>query len=298
MTEEKTKDQNIKLALFPGCSMPTEQYGYELSVREVMPLVGVELVDLEGWSCCGEPMKSVNALMTLYLSARNIALAEKAGLDILAPCAMCHLALSDCMHVLGSDESLKKRINEKLASEDLEYHGSAKLYHVVDLLYDVVGLEKIQGLVKKPLKDLSVATHYGCHLLRPSVIGRPVDSEQPKKMEEIIKICGGSAPFYPEKLDCCGGIVQFNLLESALTKTGQKLKAVKDAEFSCFVDVCPWCHKMFDARQQKAAETVAAKLDVPVLYFTQLLGLALGIDSKKLGLFLNQSPMQKFEEAF
>jgi len=257
-----------KYALFTGCMMSTEQYAYEMSIRESLPILDVELIDVEGFSCCGEPMKSVNQLMALYLSARNIAIAEKNNLDILAPCAMCHLSLSECKHILGNNTEMKDRINGMLADEDLNYKGSIEILHTVDLLHDHIGLETIKKHVKKPLTGLKFATHYGCHLIRPSEIGRPVDSENPTKMEEILKVLGAETEnYYPEKLDCCGGILQINLPESALTKTGQKLKAVQEYGFNGLVDVCPWCHRMYDARQVKAGETVATKLEVPVFYW-------------------------------
>jgi heterodisulfide reductase subunit B len=112
-------------------------------------------------------------------------------------------------------------------------------------------------------------------------------------MENILKAIGAKPVDYPEKLDCCGALLQTNLPESALTKTGQKLVAVQDQGFDAFVDVCPWCHRMFDGKQIKAGETVASKLDVPVIYLTQLIGLAFGIDKNKLGLELNLSPVEK-----
>jgi heterodisulfide reductase subunit B len=285
-----------KYALFTGCMMSTEQYAYEMSVRESLPILDIELVDLEGFSCCGEPMKSVNQLMALYLSARNIAISEKNNLDIFAPCAMCHLSLSECKHLLENNKELMDRINGMLASEDLNYKGSIGILHTVDLLHDHIGLETIKKHVKKPLTGLKFATHYGCHLIRPSEIGRPADSENPTKMEEILKALGAeTVEYYPEKLDCCGGILQINLPESALTKTGQKLKAVQEYGFDGLVDVCPWCHRMYDARQVKAGETVATKLEVPVFYLTQLLGLALGVNKEKLGLDLNLSPVDKID---
>ena len=284
-----------KYALYPGCLMPTEQYAYELSLREVFPLLDVELVDVDGFSCCGEPLKSVNKMMTLYLAARNLAIGEKQGLDLFVPCPMCHFSLSECKHVFKSNNDMKEKINSMLASEDLTYKGTAGLVHTVDLLHDIIGVEEIKNRVKNPLKNLKLATHYGCHLIRPSEIGRPVDSENPQKMERILTALGAETAEYPEKLDCCGALLQINLDESALTKSGQKLKAVQEHGFDGLVDVCPWCHKMFDARQTKAGETVAAKLDLPVLYLTQLLGLALGVKKEKLGLELNLSPVNKLE---
>ena len=283
----------MKYALYPGCVMPTEQYAYEISIREVLPKLGVELIDIEGFSCCGEPLKSVNQMLTLSLSARNIALAEKEGLDIFAPCPMCHLALSESKRILDSDPVMRERVNKFLVDENLVYKGTSNIVHTVDLLHDVIGLEKIKELVKTPLNDLKIASHYGCHTIRPSEIGRPDDSENPEKMDRILEIIGAKPEFYSEKLDCCGGLLNANLPESALTKTGQKLKSVQEQGFDAFVDVCPWCHRQYDAKQTKAGETVAAKLDMPVFYLTQLIGLAFGISSEKLGLNLNQSPVEK-----
>jgi heterodisulfide reductase subunit B len=283
----------MKYALYPGCVMPTEQYAYELSIREVLPKLGVELEDIKGFSCCGEPLKSVNQMLTLSLSARNLAIAEKQGLDIYAPCPMCHLALTECKRILDSDPVMNERVNKLLEEEGLIYTGTANLVDTVELLHDVVGLDKIKALVKKPLKDLKLASHYGCHMIRPSEIGRPDDSENPEKIDRILEILGAKPEYYPEKLDCCGGLLNANLPESALTKTGQKLQKVQEYGFDAFVDTCPWCHRQYDAKQVKAGETVAAKLEMPVFYLTQLLGLAFGVSKDKLGLDLNLSPVDK-----
>ena len=168
-----------KYALYPGCVMPTEQYAYELSIREVFPLLNIELVDVNDFSCCGEPIKSVNQLMTLYLSARNIAIAEKKRLNLFVPCPMCHLALSECKLVMENNADMKNRINHMLDSEDFQYKGSIDIINTVDLLYDHVGVDEIKKNVQKKFDDLKVATHYGCHLIRPSEIGRSDDSENP-----------------------------------------------------------------------------------------------------------------------
>ena len=282
-----------KYALYPGCVMPTEQYAYEMSIREVMPELGIELVDVKDFSCCGEPIKSVNQMMTLTLSARNIAIAEKEGLDIFAPCPMCHMALTDAKRVLDSDPKMNERVNKFLADEGLKYTGNSDVLSILDILHGVVGVDKIKKKVKKQLKDLKVATHYGCHLIRPSEIGRPDDAENPQKMEEILTAIGTKPEYYPEKLDCCGGLLNANLPESALTKTGQKLQRVQEQKFDAFIDTCPWCHRQYDSKQTKAGETVAAKLEVPVLYLTQMIGLSFGISKEKLGLNLNLSPVDK-----
>jgi heterodisulfide reductase subunit B len=273
--------------------MPTEQYAYEMSIREVLPLLDIKLVDLKGFSCCGEPIKSVNQMLSLALSARNIALAEKEGLDIFVPCPMCHLALTESKRILDTDPKMKEKINNFLSEEQLNYAGNVEIINTLDLLHDIVGIENIKELAKKSLKDLKVATHYGCHLIRPSEIGRPDDSENPQKMEHILKAIGVKPLDYPEKLDCCGGLLTTNLPESALTKTGQKLQKVQEQGFDAFIDTCPWCHRQYDSKQKKAGETVAAKLEVPVLYLTQIIGISFGISNDKLGLDLNLSPIEK-----
>ena len=283
----------MKYALYPGCVMPTEQYSYEMSIREVLPKLGVELVDVKDFSCCGEPLKSVNQMLTLCLSARNLAIAEKQGLDIYSPCPMCHLALSECKRILGVDSEMNKKVNKLLEDEGLSYTGTASIVDTVELLHDKIGLDKIKEHVKKPLKDLKIAAHYGCHMIRPSEIGRPDDSENPEKIDRILEILGATPEYYPEKLDCCGGLLNANLPESALTKTGQKLQKVQEYGFDAFVDTCPWCHRQYDSKQVKAGETVAAKLEMPVFYLTQLVGLSFGVSKEKLGLDLNLSPVDK-----
>ena len=206
---------------------------------------------------------------------------------------MCHLALSESKRILDSELAMNEKINKFLADEGLTYTGKVDIVNTLDLLHDIIGVDKIKELVKKPLKELKVATHYGCHLIRPSEIGRPDDSENPQKMEKILKAIGAKPLDYPEKLDCCGGLLTANLPDSALTKTGQKLQKVQEQGFDAFIDICPWCHRQYDSKQTKAGEIVAAKLEVPVFYLTQLLGISFGISKDKLGLDLNLSPVDK-----
>lgn len=283
-----------RYALFPGCLMPTEQYAYELSLRASLPILGIDLVNLPGLSCCGEPMKSVNQTLTLYLSARNLALAEQQHLPFYAPCALCALALHETNLILQKNQEMHARVNEMLKAEGLHYTGTTTIVHTIDLLHDTIGLDTIKKHVKNPLTGMKLAVHYGCHAIRPKELGRPDDSENPQKIEAILKTLGAEPiTHYPQKLDCCGAPLLPNKPETALTKTGQKLQAIQDLQASGVVDVCPWCHKMLDSRQAKAGETVAATLDLPVVYLTQLLGVALGVDKEKLGFTLNLSPVHK-----
>jgi heterodisulfide reductase subunit B len=283
----------MKLAMYPGCFMQTEQYLCEMSLRSILPVLDVELLDLKNLSCCGEPFKSVNQLVTIYLSARNIAIAEQSGLDLFAPCPGCNLSLCECKHVLNNNPEMKERINASLASENLRYEGSITIMQTLELLYDHIGIETIMQHVKRPIKNIKMALHYGCKIIRPSEIGRPVDSENPRKMDEILNAIGIETPDYPERLDCCGATLLSNLPEIPLTKTGQKLKAIQEQGFHAMVTECPWCHKMYDAKQSRAGEAVGTQLHVPVIYLSQLLGIAFGLDPEKLGFRLNLSPVNE-----
>jgi len=281
----------LKLAYFPGCQISTQEFGYELSLRALLPELGVELVDTPGFSCCGMPMRHINLNVSLYLGLRNIAVAEKEGLDLFAPCPQCHLSLAEAKNAVDKNPDLLVQMNEKLATEELEYKGTAALLHTLEVLHSNIDILKEK--VTKPVGKL-VAAHYGCHSIRYSDAGRPDHSESPHKIEDVLEAIGCETKGYPERLNCCGGPWLANEVASGLTKSGQKLKAVADHGFDGLCHVCPWGHRMMDVRQQEAATTVAASFSIPVFYLTQLVGLALGIDEKKLGLHLNQSNTENF----
>ena len=284
----------MKVAVYWGCLIPTIQYSYEMSVRAIMPQLGLELVELNNVSCCGTPIQSVNMFAALYLAARNLAIAEKTGLDdLLLPCNGCYLSLSEAAHFLSQDDKLKERINNVLKEENLRYEGSIKIWHTINLLHDLVGEEKMRRVVKRPLNGLKLAVHYGCHILRPSTL-QPVDNpETPRKMEELVEWLGAKNVPYPEKLDCCGYMLLLSHPDAALTFSGLKLKAIQDWGADALVVSCPSCQMMFDMRQKSSAATTGAKLNIPVLYYTQLLGLAMGISTERLGLNLNRSPIDE-----
>lgn len=284
----------MKVAVYWGCVIPTIQYGYEMSVRAVMPRLGVELIDLDNVSCCGTPVQSVNMLAALYLAARNLAIAEKTGLsDLLLPCNGCYLSLSEAKHFLSHDEKLKEKINTLLEEENLQYAGSIKIWHTINLLHDLVKEEKIREAVKHPLNGLKLATHYGCHIIRPSTLQTVDDPENPRKMDELVEWLGAKSTAYPEKLDCCGYMLLLSHPDAAFTFSGLKMKAVQDWGADAFVVSCPSCQMMFDMRQKSAAATIGAKLSIPVLYYTQLLGIAMGMETEELGLHLNRSPIDE-----
>lgn len=284
----------MKVAVFWGCRILTSQYAYELSVREVLPKLGVELVDLREALCCGDPVKSVNDFAATYLSARILALADLTGLkDLLVPCNRCHFTISEAKRAIDEDEKVRQKISDMLKEEGLHYNPSVRVWHVIDLLHDLVGLKSVKSAIVKPLKGLKLASHVGCQIIRYTDLGRVDDAENPRKLDDLIGVVGAESVDYNEKLDCCGAHLLLSHVDSALSLSGSKLKAVQALGVDGLIVSCPDCGLMFDAKQKDAATTVGAKLNVPVVYLTQLLGLALGIEQDKLGLHLNQSSVDQ-----
>ena len=284
----------MKIAVFWGCRILTSQYAYEMSVREAFPKLDIELVDLSETNCCGDPVKSMNESAADYLAARTLALANATGLDdLLVPCNRCHFTLSEAKSALEKDRQFSQKISGLLKEEGLEYNPKIKIWHIIDLLHDHVGLDKIRKAVQKPLEGLKFATHVGCQVLRYSDLGRVDDAENPQRLDKLIKALGTETVDYAEKLDCCGAALMQSHPDSALTLAGTKMGAVQNLAVDGLVVSCPDCGLMFDSKQKDAATTIGAKLNLPVAYYTQLLGLALNIEPEKLGFRLNQSPVDK-----
>lgn len=284
----------MKTAVFWGCRILTSQYAYEMSVREAFPKLGVELVDLSEALCCGDPVRSVNDFAATYLSARIVALAKLTGLDdLFVPCNRCHFAISEAKKAFESNDKIAQKICGLLKGEGLEYNPRIRIWHTIDLLHDYVGLESIRKAAVKPLKGLNLASHVGCQIIRYSDLGRVDDAENPRKLDELIGAVGAESVDYAEKLDCCGAHLMYSHADSALSLAGSKLKALQNMAVDGLVVSCPDCGLMFDSKQKDAATTVGAKLNIPVVYYTQLLGLALNIEKEKLGLHLNQTPVDQ-----
>ncbi|MDH7564120.1 MAG: CoB--CoM heterodisulfide reductase iron-sulfur subunit B family protein [Candidatus Bathyarchaeota archaeon] len=283
----------MKTAVFWGCRILTSQYAYEMSVREVMPKLGVELADLPEALCCGDPVKSVNDFAATYLSARVMALAHAldAG-QLLVPCNRCHFTISEAKRSIEGDKKVSEKVSGMLAEEKLEYNPNMRLWHVIDFLHGFVGLEKVKKAVK-PWKGLRLASHVGCQIIRYSDLGRVDNAENPTKLDELIGAVGAETVDYAEKLDCCGAHLLLSHVDTAFSLAGAKLRSLRELGVDGLVVSCPDCGLMYDFKQKDAAATVGVKLEIPVVYYTQLLGLALGIDQEKLGLHLNQSPVDR-----
>ncbi len=260
-----------------------------MSARRVAKELGIEFEDIKEFSCRGFPMRSIDKEAQLLISARNLAIAEERGLDIITLCNACTITLQEAKMELDHDEELKKRINEKLNKIGKEYRGTAKVRHFARFLYEEYTPEKIKEKVKRPLSGIRAAAHYGCHFIRPTEVYRDFDDpEHPQSLDKLIEATGAESPDYPDKQRCCGGGILGIKEEDALLMTKNKLDDVKNVGVDCMISICPFCSIMYEGNQKKIEKTYETEYKIPVLYYPQLLGLAMGIPSEELGFKLNR----------
>lgn len=285
----------MKYALYPGCTVQSDQFGYEASVREIFPRLGIELVDMPDTSCCGFPaLSSVSQTGWLYLTVRNLAIAEGMELPVLPLCNGCHLSFIEAKRHMESDSELRQIINENLAKESLSYNGDVEILHVIEVLHDIIGVDKIRETISRPLEGLTLAAHPGCHAIRPTGVQNVDDAENPVKLDNLITAIGAETFDYPEKIDCCGSQLAVSSGKTTLQIAGEKLQKVKSYGFDGMTTTCPFCFKMYDGRQRAIMAAMKDRtFGLPVFYYTQLLGLALGSTPDSLGLMMNMSPVDE-----
>ncbi len=274
----------MKFAYYPGCASRTTATEYDLSTRALANKLGIELVDLEDASCCGMSVtESVSHNLWVSLLARNLALAEAKGLDLITTCSVCYLNLAKASERLRTDIQTKAKANEALSEFGLKYTGKAKVRHLIDVLVHDLGFEALGKSVTKPLKGLRAAPFYGCQLIRPPEITKFDDPERPKLFDELIGAVGAESIDYVYKTKCCGGVLY--ILDVDLAKLLAK-ECLLDAKLSgadCMVTACPICHYMLDAHQLNIERDYSTRIELPILHFTQLVGLGLGVDPSELG---------------
>jgi len=288
--------KDLKYGFFLGCVAPNRYPMIESSIRAVFDHLGAEIAELEGASCCPAPgvFRAFHIPTWLVIAARNITIAEELGMDIVTGCNGCYGTLRDAWVELEHEPELKKMVNEHLAKVGREYKGSIEPKHVVQVLYHDMGIEYLRGFIKHKFKDLKVAVHYGCHIVKPSD-KRPWSGEyeDPRFLDEIVELTGAKSIDYKDKFMCCGagGAVRTAVKEVSADFSREKLENIRDAGCDIIIDCCPFCHLQLDLGQMEANMTygdmVGEPYKIPVIYITQLLGLAFGIDPNLLGLQKN-----------
>ena len=273
---------------FPGCSCSSEggAKAYDWSIQAVSKVLDIELKELDDWNCCGStPSGSVDELGAFCLASRDLALAEKTGLDMVTPCSACYVIFNRTNTYLKQYPHLKAQVDESLAAGDLKYQGTVKARHMLDIITTDIGYDAIKSRVKKPLNGLKVAPYYGCQVVRP---GFGFDhTENPQSLDKLVASLGGEPTTFPLKTRCCGGSLIISEEGLALDLTHKLLESAASNGAECLVTVCPLCQTNLDAYQSRVNRKFKTNYKLPVLFFTQLMGIAFGLDGKTLGLNKN-----------
>jgi len=276
---------DLEYLFFLGCLIPYRLVSYEVSARRVLERLDVRLIEMPEFNCCGFPFAPANYELTLCLAARNLCQAEQKELSILTLCNGCFATLNETNKLLEEDGKLRERINGYLSRIGMEFKGGTTVKHLVHMLTEDVGLERLKEHVSIPLTGLRVAQHTGCHIVRPAkVVGHGDNPEDPKMLKDLIRVTGAECVDYMDEAECCGGPIIGVNEDVPFDLTREKLERVKAAGAQALITVCPSCHMMYDFNQPRIERAFNQKLGIPVLHYTQLLGLAMGIPAEELKL--------------
>lgn len=267
---------------FLGCAIPYRVSAYEISSRRVLQRLGVDLVEMPEFNCCGLPLDPVSHKVMLILAARNLALAEQQGLNILALCPGCAGTLKKVNRILKEDKALRAEINSHLKESGLEFKGTVEAKHIMQVLVEDVGVEKIKNAVVKPLTMLKVAEHNGCHILRPKEYIGFDDPEDPKTLKTLIEATGATCLDYLDETECCGAPSVGVNDRVALQLARDKLSHVKMVKAQALITICPFCHIMYDTNELRIEKMFNEIYGIPVLHYPQLLGLAMDMKPEDL----------------
>lgn len=266
----------MKYAMFWGCLIPAREPSYEVSVRKVMPTFGVELVEMEGTSCCATfGIQSLDYMSWLALAARNLCIAEEMGLDIMTLCNDCYESLLMVNTILKAQPEIKNQVNEILAEVGKEYKGKIDVKTMIDVLYDDLGIEKVKDAVKKTFTGLKVATQPGCHLTKPKRIHFGV--REFDAFNELVRATDAETIDYDWREACCGGPLRGINDELARDVARMKLTSIKNAGAECIVTVCPFCFLELDLGQLEIKRQFKEEYNLPVLHFVELLRMVMGM---------------------
>lgn len=278
----------MRVTPFYGCMIPIKYPQMEAAFKRTMPGLGVELVDLEGFTCCPDPIfyKAKDVLGWLTIAARNLCIAEEAGTNIVTLCSGCTATLKEAVFLLAEDEDLRKKVNRRLAKIGKEYKGTTKVEHAVVVIRDELGIERVEKSVVRPLDGIKVAIHYGCHLLKPSQIMHVDDADYPSILENLIRATGAEPISHDEELLCCGkGCIDDDM---PIEMVYDIFSSIRESGADCMGLICPTCFSSFDLGQIVVGRKKDTKFDIPVIYYFQLLGLAQGLTAADVGLGLHK----------
>lgn len=286
----------MKYIPFFGCMMTIKYPWFEAAVRKTLTNVGLDMVDVDGFTCCPDPIyfQARDKMEWYTVAARNLTLAEEAGHDIITTCSGCTATLSEVNLALKEDEGLRHEINGRLKEIGREFKGSINVRHAVTVLRDDFGLDRVTETVKRPLDGLKVAVHYGCHLLKPSRIMRVDDPDRPTILQNLLKAIGAEPIHHDLTLLCCGRACMTDAIPNEMV--AEILDAIKAQNADCMGLICPSCFDEFDLGQITLGRKLNKKFEVPIVYYFQLLGVAQGMSLEEVGLNMHKVKVDKIFE--
>lgn len=276
----------MRYAFFPGCTLESAAGELMISTLKVAEALGIELIELKGWTCCGAShIQDVDDFLATSINARNIALGEKLGTTkIITVCNTCTLMLRSAKAKLDQNEKLRTKVNEGLKSTGLQYKGTTEITHLLWMLIEDYGLDRLKQKVKRPLTGLKVANFYGCHILMPPKIMGFENHRNPQSMEMVAEALGAECVEFDQRLACCGFHSVFPAEKEVMKLTGKNCLSSKKSGADCLVTPCPLCQMQLDAYQPDAQRKFEDDITMPVLHLPQLIGLALGFAPEELGI--------------
>jgi len=278
----------MKIALLRCCTTPIFLKQYETSTDAILKKMGVELMDVKGFNCCGYPFKNFNFMAYVLASARNFALAEKEDLDIMTFCNCCYGSMKHVNHLMKEDVSILKEVNTILEKEGLAYENSVEVKHLLEVLHKDIGIEQLKEKIVKRFKNLKIATHYGCHILRPRQIIQFDNPASPSIFDRLVETTGAESIPWQTKLECCGSPMWGIDDDLSMDLTEKKITDALDSGADYLCTACSYCQLQFDRVQRILISRRKVKHRLPSVLYTQLIGLSLGIDEKTLGIKQNE----------
>lgn len=289
---------SLRYALYPGCAAKGATPELYQSTMAIIGQLGIEVVELTAASCCGAGVVGeAEPDVALALNARTFAQAEQLGLDVMTICGTCQGVMGAANKRLKEEPQLRERINQMLAQDGIAYRGTVQVKHLLWIVVREVGLHQLRGQVRIPMQGFRIAPFYGCYILRPSWDLGFDDPENPTSLEKVIKAVGGEAVAYPGRTKCCGFPIILEKEAIAVAMAGQNMKEAKDEGADFMVTPCPLCHMSLDIYQDRAGRAVHTTLNLPILHLPQLLGLAMGMPAKDLGLSRHFIPVDSILRA-
>jgi heterodisulfide reductase subunit B len=273
----------MKLSYYPGCALHGTASEYDASTRTICKAAGIELIEIEDWNCCGGLEAAFDKELSIWLSGRNIMLAQRAGLDLVTPCSICSHNLLRADKELRNTEAIRTSI-ENSAGE--RYEG-VRIKHLLDFLVNDLGTGRLAEKFVRSLNGIEAVPYYGCLLVRPSELCKFDEPDDPQSLDNLIKATGAQCLRFTQKTRCCGGNLLMSNQDYAFSLTKKLFDEAKEAGANCIVAACPLCHMLLDGHQSMIEEAYGIVVDIPVLYFTQLIGLAMGISEEQLALDKN-----------